>query len=79
MLEKRRNPKSSFITKGDLMRDNYDFSKGVRAKYASKFKQGTNLVVLDPDVLKAFPNSKAVNSALKNLIKLARKSAEISV
>ena len=65
--------------KDNIMRDNYDFSKGVRAKYAAKFKQGTNLIVLDPDVLKAFPNSKAVNSALKNLIKLARKSTEVSV
>ena len=50
------------------MRDEYDFSKGVRGKYAERFKGGTNLVLLDPDVAKAFPNAKSVNEALRRLI-----------
>ena len=50
------------------MRDEYDFSKGVRGKYAERFKGGTNLVLLDPDVAKAFPNAKSVNDALRRLI-----------
>jgi hypothetical protein len=50
------------------MRDEYDFSKGVRGKYAERFKEGTNLVRLDPDVAKAFPDAKAVNDALRRLI-----------
>ena len=60
------------------MRTNYDFSNGVRGKYAARFKQGTNLVVLEPDVQKAFPNSGAVNKALRDLIKVAQKAAKSS-
>lgn len=61
------------------MRSSYDFSKGVRGKYAKKFHQGTNLVALEPDVQRAFPNSGAVNKALRDLIKLAKKSASAAV
>ena len=59
------------------MRANYDFSNGVRGKYAKQFRQGTNLITLDPDVQKAFPDSSAVNKALRDLIKLAKKSAAV--
>jgi hypothetical protein len=61
------------------MWSSYDFAKGVRGKYAKKFHQGTNLVALEPDVQRAFPNSGAVNKALRDLIKLARKSARSAV
>ena len=61
------------------MRSTYDFSKGVRGKYAKRFHQGTNLVALEPDVQRAFPNSGAVNKALRDLIKLAKKSAQAAV
>jgi hypothetical protein len=50
----------------------YDFSKGVRGKYAKAFLEGTNLVVLDPDVAEMFPTSTAVNDALRALAKIAR-------
>jgi len=50
------------------MRDHYDFSKGVRGKYAKRFEEGTNLVLLDPDVAKEFPDSESVNRALRQLI-----------
>ena len=50
------------------MRDQYDFSKGERGKYADRFREGTNLVLLDPDVAKAFPNARAVNDALRKLM-----------
>ena len=43
---------------------------GVRGKYAKKYREGTNLVLLEPDVAKAFPNEKAVNEALRLVIKL---------
>jgi hypothetical protein len=59
------------------MRANYAFSNGVRGKYAKQFRQGTNLITLEPDVLKAFPDSDAVNKALRDLIKLAKKSATV--
>lgn len=55
----------------DELRPEYDFAKmkgGVRGKYVKKYRQGTNLVLLDPDVAQAFPNDEAVNEALRRLI-----------
>lgn len=49
----------------DEMRAEYDFSKGVRGKYAARYQEGSNVVVLDPDVAAAFPDAKAVNDALR--------------
>jgi len=50
------------------MKDNYDFSKGVRGKYAKRYAKGTNVVVLDPEIAKQFPTSEAVNKALRKVI-----------
>lgn len=50
------------------MRAEYDFSKGVRGKYAGKVASGRNLVLLDPDVAKMFPDSQSVNRALRALL-----------
>ena len=55
------------------MRDEYDFSKGVRGKYADRFAEGTNIVVLDPDVAEVFKDAKTVNEALRPLAELVRK------
>ena len=49
------------------MLEEYDFSKGVRGKYAERYKEGTNIVKLDEDVAALFPDSKAVNDALRAL------------
>lgn len=51
------------------MRKEYDFSQGVRGKYAGRYAQGTNVVVLEPDVAKVFPNSKVVNVSLRKIIR----------
>ena len=51
----------------DEMLEEYDFSRGIRGKYAKKYHQGSNIVVLDPDVAQRFPNSEAVNQALRSL------------
>ena len=51
------------------LRPEYDFSGGVRGKYAARYRRGTNLIVLDPDVAKQFKDSKAVNRALRSLLK----------
>ena len=48
----------------------YDFSGGVRGKYARDYHLSTNIVVLDPDVAERFPNSEAVNQALRSLAKI---------
>ena len=52
-----------------------DLGAVVRGKYASRVSASTNVIVLDPQVAKVFPNDKAVNDALRGLIKLARTSA----
>lgn len=49
------------------LRPHYDFSQGVRGKYASRYKAGSNIVVLDPDVAKIFKTSEAVNQALREV------------
>ena len=59
--------KSSKSKRGEDMRDEYDFSRGVRGKYSARFAKGTNVVVLDPDVAKVFPHAEAVNRALRLL------------
>lgn len=52
------------------MRDEYDFSNGIRGKYADRFDDFTILVKLDNDVARMFPNAKAVNEALRALGKI---------
>jgi len=54
----------------DEMLEEYDFSNGIRGKYAKAYKEGVNIVRLDSDVMKFFPNTKAVNEALRTLINL---------
>ena len=58
----------------DELRPEYDLRSllkgGVRGKYAKKYREGTNLVLLEPDIAKAFPNEKAVNDALRLVIEL---------
>lgn len=68
----REKPPST--AKISSMRDNYDFSKGVRGKYAARYNEGTNIVLLDPDVAKEFPNAAAVNDALRDYLR-AKKDA----
>ena len=58
------------------MRDEYDFRSGTRGKYASRFAEGSNVVLLDPDVAEVFPDGKAVNDALRALAKIVRERGE---
>ncbi len=54
------------------LRPAYDFSQmkgGVRGKYVERYREGTNVVLLDPDVAAAFPDAKAVNDALRLLLR----------
>jgi len=53
---------------GDMLPD-YDFSVGIRGKYAKRYARGSNVIVLDPDVAKLFSNSKIVNRSLRGLAK----------
>ncbi|RMF86007.1 MAG: hypothetical protein D6736_16100 [Nitrospinota bacterium] len=58
------------------MLDEYDFSAGVRGKYAERYAQGSNVVVLDPDVAKVFPDSESVNQALRALVEIITRQAK---
>lgn len=54
------------------MRAEYDFSKGIRGKYAKRFAEGSNIILLDPDVAGLFPDSNTVNDALRALARIAQ-------
>jgi len=59
----------------DDLRPEYDLSKlkgGVRGKYAKRFHQGTNLVLLSPDIARYFPDEQSVNAALRSLVSIAK-------
>jgi hypothetical protein len=63
----------------DDMLPEYDFSKGVRGKYAKRYAEGSNVVVLSPDKAKVFPTSESVNEALRTLVRVGRtKSRKLS-
>jgi hypothetical protein len=62
----------------DEMLREYDFSQGVRGKYAQRYARGSNVVVLDPDVAKIFPNAEAVNSSLRSLAKIIRRRKSLA-
>ena len=52
----------------------YDFSNGIRGKYAKQFAAGTNLIALAPDVAKIFSDSEAVNEMLRVVVKILKRS-----
>ncbi len=72
------------MRKGDSERDELrpeyrreDFGPMVRGKCAARVREASNVVVLDPDVAAAFPNARAVNEALRGLLRLARASVRL--
>jgi hypothetical protein len=66
--------KQTEIERDPDMLDDYDFSQGVRGKYVQRFAQGSNVVILSPDVAEIFPDSESVNTALRLLVKVAGRS-----
>ena len=63
-------------SKKEEMRAEYDIRGGVRGKYYERYQEGTNVVLLEPDVAAVFRNSQSVNRALRMLIDLARKQVD---
>ena len=61
----------SKATEINELREEYDFSGAVRGKHHKAYREGTNLVLLDPDVAKVFKDSESVNRALRMLMDLA--------
>lgn len=62
-------------TDPDEILPEYDFRGGERGKYVARYSEGTNIVVLDPDVAAVFPTAEAVNAALRVLADAARRQA----
>jgi hypothetical protein len=71
-MKKKPSRKSTSVRSRDraTMRSEYDFSKGVRNKYAARLKPGSQIIVLDPDVAAAFGDAKTVNKALRALLEV---------
>ena len=59
------------------MRAEYDFSRGVRGKYSRRYAQGANVIVLEPDVAKVFPNAASVNDSLRALAGIIRRQHKV--
>jgi hypothetical protein len=62
----------------DYLRPEYDLKslgKGIRGKYYKQYQKSTNIVLMDPDLSKTFPNSKAVNDALREVLESHKQSA----
>lgn len=55
------------------MLEEYDFSKGIQGKYAKKYAGGTNVVVIEPDVAKFFPDHDSVNRTLRSLAEVIKR------
>lgn len=60
----------------DEMRDEYDFSKGQRGRYVDRFGDGSNVVVLDPDVAAAFKSEREVNEVLREALRRRKSGAD---
>jgi hypothetical protein len=81
---RRRKPSEDTMNKRtekremkDELRREYDLTKlkgGVRGKYVTRYRNGTNLVLLSPEIAKYFPDEQSVNTALRSLIRVAKGS-----
>jgi hypothetical protein len=70
---KKNNKKTRLLgSEEDTMRPEYDFSKAIRGLTAARYGEGSNVVILDPDVVEIFPNARAVNEALRTIARLTR-------
>ncbi len=73
---KEQLTKKEIFEMDDELRPEYDLKQllesGVRGKYANRYQVGTNLVLLSPDVAKAFPDGEAVNEALRLVMQMAK-------
>jgi len=69
---KKKASRRRTVVDVDTMRREYDFTKAVRGATVTRYRKGTNVVVIDPDVLDVFPDSGSVNEALRALAVVIR-------
>ena len=72
-MSERHTSRKPFRASEPEMRSEYDFSGAVRGKYHKRYLEGTNVVVLEPDVAKRFKNSASVNEALRTYLKSGKR------
>lgn len=60
------------------MLEEYDFSEGIRGKYSKRYAEGTNVIAIDPDVVKYFPDHDSVNEALRSLLPIVKRQMQRS-
>ena len=76
-----RSTKNVSSSERDTLRPEYrreDLGEGVRGKYYKQYQEGTNVVLLEPDIAAAFPNEAAVNDALRSLLVLAQRATRLT-
>lgn len=61
------------MRKDQDMLEEYDFSAGEQGKYSKRYEEGTNVVVIEPDVVRYFPDHDSVNQALRSLSEIIKK------
>jgi len=66
------------VLKDSDMLEEYDFSKGLRGKYAKRYTEGANVVVIEPDVAKIFPDHDSVNQALRSLAEIIKRQKKVA-
>lgn len=80
MPEKQQRKKGNIMkvmSNDPDMLEEYDFCKGVRGKYAKRYAEGTNVVLIEPDVAEFFPDHDTVNDALRSLIRIIKKAKSV--
>jgi hypothetical protein len=71
--QKKKGRNMKIMQKDPDMLEEYDFSTGIRGKYAKKYAEGTNVIVIEPDVAKYFPDHDSVNQALRSLAEIIKR------
>jgi hypothetical protein len=72
---KEKNMKK--VSKVNDMLPEYDFSKGIRGKYTKRYSKGTNIVMIEPELSKYFPDQKSVNDALRGLTEIIKRKKKV--
>lgn len=73
MKKPKRKARRPLDSDRDTMRAEYDFSAAVRGVTAARYRQGTNIIVVDPTVMDVFPDAASVNEALRALAPVLRR------
>jgi hypothetical protein len=77
-LKRKRGSIMKKMRKDQDMLEEYDFSAGIQGKYAKRYEEGTNVVVIEPDIVKFFPDHDSVNQALRSLTEIIKKQKKSS-